>query len=96
MTVNRSRRAKAARKRKRRMDGVEHDLSAAEWSALQDAWGGCAYCGVPHAPRPVPIVLGRGVRLWDGLETVESDYAVEAVSSPSGVTNLTLTRRATA
>ena len=41
----------------------------------------------------VPIVLGRGVRLWDGLEELETAYAVEAVSSPSGVTHLTLTRR---
>jgi len=42
----------------------------------------------------VPIVLGRGVRLWDGLEGLEKDYAVEAVSSPSGVTHLTFTRAA--
>jgi len=41
----------------------------------------------------VPILLGRGVRLWDGLEELESAYAIEAVSSPSGVTHLTLTRR---
>jgi dihydrofolate reductase len=41
----------------------------------------------------VPIVLGRGVRVWDGLEGVEDRYDVEAVSSPSGVTHLTLTRR---
>lgn len=27
------------------MAKVEHDLTAAEWSALQGAWGGCAYCG---------------------------------------------------
>ena len=40
----------------------------------------------------VPILLGRGVRLWDGLEGLESDYAVEAVSAPSGVTHLTFTR----
>ena len=40
-----------------------------------------------------PLVLGRGVRLWDGLEALEDRYAVEAVSSPSGVTHLTLTRR---
>ena len=40
----------------------------------------------------VPIVLGRGVRLWDGLEALESDYAIEAVSTPSGVTHLTFTR----
>jgi dihydrofolate reductase len=40
----------------------------------------------------VPIVLGRGVRIWDGLEALEDDYRVEAVSSPSGVTHLTFTR----
>jgi dihydrofolate reductase len=39
-----------------------------------------------------PIVLGRGVRLWDGLEGLEQRFAVEAVSSPSGVTHLTFTR----
>ncbi|HEY0888304.1 MAG TPA: dihydrofolate reductase family protein [Nocardioides sp.] len=42
----------------------------------------------------VPIVLGRGVRIWDGLEGLEAAYDVEAVSSPSGVTHLTFTRRA--
>lgn len=41
----------------------------------------------------VPILLGRGVRLWDGLEGLEERYDIEAVSSPSGVTHLTLTRR---
>ena len=41
----------------------------------------------------VPIVLGRGVRLWDGLEALEDAYDVEAVSSPSGVTHLTFSRK---
>jgi dihydrofolate reductase len=40
----------------------------------------------------VPIVLGRGVRLWNGLEGLEKDYEVEATSSPSGVTHVTFTR----
>lgn len=40
----------------------------------------------------VPILLGRGVRLWDGLEGLEEDYAVESVTSPSGVTHVTFTR----
>ena len=39
-----------------------------------------------------PIVLGRGVRLWEGLEGLEKEYQVEATSSPSGVTHLTFTR----
>ena len=40
-----------------------------------------------------PILLGRGVRLWDGLEGLEKDYEIEAVSSPSGVTHVTFTRK---
>lgn len=42
----------------------------------------------------VPIVLGRGVRIWDGLEGLESTYDVEATSSPSGVVHLVLDRLA--
>lgn len=41
----------------------------------------------------VPIMLGRGVSLWDGLEGIEQRFNVESVSSPSGVTHLTFTRR---
>jgi dihydrofolate reductase len=40
----------------------------------------------------VPILLGRGERLWDGLEGIEKDYEVEAIASPSGVTHVTFTR----
>jgi dihydrofolate reductase len=40
----------------------------------------------------VPIVLGRGLRLWDGLEGLEQQYDVEVVSTPSRVTHLTFTR----
>lgn len=40
----------------------------------------------------VPILLGRGVRLWDGLEGLEKTYAVEATPSPSGVTHLMFSR----
>jgi dihydrofolate reductase len=39
-----------------------------------------------------PILLGRGVRLWDGLEGLEKDYKIESVSSPSGVTHLMFAR----
>lgn len=41
----------------------------------------------------VPIVLGRGVRLWDGLEALEASFDIEAVSSPRGVVHLTFARR---
>jgi dihydrofolate reductase len=40
----------------------------------------------------VPIVLGRGVRLWDGLEGLESGYEIRSVTTPSGVTHLTFDR----
>ena len=41
----------------------------------------------------VPIVLGRGERLWDGLEALEDRFQIEAVNSPSGVTHITFSRR---
>ncbi|MCU1477465.1 MAG: yyaP-like uncharacterized protein [Subtercola sp.] len=41
----------------------------------------------------VPIVLGRGEQLWSGIEDLEARFDVESVSSPSGVTHLTFTRK---
>jgi dihydrofolate reductase len=43
----------------------------------------------------VPLLLGRGVRLWDGLEGLEDRYTIEATSSPSGVVHLSYGRTAT-
>lgn len=40
----------------------------------------------------VPIVLGRGVPLWEGLEGLERGYDIDAVTTPSGVTHLTFSR----
>ncbi|MCC6831919.1 MAG: HNH endonuclease [Thermoleophilia bacterium] len=64
MTVNRSRRARAARKRKRRLDRMEHDLTDAQWEALCAAWGGCAYCGAQGVPlqRDCVLAISRGGR----------------------------------
>jgi 5-methylcytosine-specific restriction endonuclease McrA len=64
VAVNRSRRARAARKRKRRMDRVEHDLTDEQWAALRDAWGGCAYCGATEKAlqRDCIMALSRGGR----------------------------------
>jgi dihydrofolate reductase len=36
----------------------------------------------------VPTLLGRGVRLWDGLEDLQDAYTIEATPSASGVTPL--------
>jgi dihydrofolate reductase len=41
----------------------------------------------------VPIVIGRGVRLWDGLEGVHERFDVQTVSTPSGVAHLTFMRK---
>ena len=59
-----SRRARAIRRRKRRMGRVDHDLSAAQWIALKAAWGGCAYCGASNTPlqRDCVLALSRGGR----------------------------------
>ena len=64
MAVDRSRRARAARKRKKRMDRVAHDLSDEQWAALQAAWGGCAYCGATDRAlqRDCVLALSRGGR----------------------------------
>ncbi|WP_328528610.1 dihydrofolate reductase family protein [Nocardioides sp. NBC_00368] len=39
------------------------------------------------------IILGRGVRLWDGLEALEEGYEVAATTTPSGVTHVTFDRK---
>lgn len=64
MPVDRSRRARIARRRKRRMDSVNHDLSDAEWIALKGAWNGCAYCGTSDKPlqRDCVLPVSRGGR----------------------------------
>lgn len=41
----------------------------------------------------VPIVLGRGIRIWDGQEGLEERFAIETTASPSGVVHQVLTRR---
>ncbi|MBR7827313.1 dihydrofolate reductase family protein [Actinospica sp. MGRD01-02] len=40
----------------------------------------------------VPIVLGRGERLWDGLEGLEERFEIESTTTPSGVTHLVFSR----
>ena len=59
-----SRKARAAKRRKRRMDLADNDLTAAQWAALQQAWGGCAYCGATGKPlhRDCVLALSRGGR----------------------------------
>ena len=46
------------------MAQVEHDLEPGQWTALQAAWGGCAYCGVTGRPlqRDCVLPISRGGR----------------------------------
>lgn len=64
MAPIRSRRARAAKRRKLRMDRVENDLSGEQWTALKEAWGGCAYCGAVGRPlqRDCVLAISRGGR----------------------------------
>jgi 5-methylcytosine-specific restriction endonuclease McrA len=59
-----SRRARAARKRKRRVAAVVNDLTAAQWVAIKAAWDGCAYCGATDGPlqRDCVMAISRGGR----------------------------------
>ncbi len=36
--------ARYAKRRRNRLAKVDNDLTDAQWHALMDAWGGCAYC----------------------------------------------------
>lgn len=41
----------------------------------------------------VPIIVGRGVNLWDGLEGIEANFSrIESVTSPSGVIHVVMSR----
>jgi 5-methylcytosine-specific restriction endonuclease McrA len=64
MAVSRSRTATYARRRKRRMARVTHDLTVEQWAALQEAWAGCAYCGATDRPlqRDCVLPISRGGR----------------------------------
>lgn len=46
------------------MAAVEHDLTPDDWTALQGAWAGCAYCGAAGVPLQKDCVLpiSRGGR----------------------------------
>lgn len=42
----------------------------------------------------VPILLGRGVRLWDGLEDLDKRFDIDTATSSSGVTHMMFQRKA--
>lgn len=64
MAVARSRKARAARRRAKRVKAADNDLTDAEWSSLVEAWGGCAYCGATGVvlQRDCVMPISRGGR----------------------------------
>jgi len=64
MAVARSRKARAARRRAKRVRAADNDLTDAQWSVLVDAWGGCAYCGAVDGvlQRDCVLPISRGGR----------------------------------
>ena len=64
MAVGKTRKARADRRRKRRLGSKVHDLTDLQWAALKEAWAGCAYCGVTDTPlqRDCVLPISRGGR----------------------------------
>lgn len=64
MAATGARAAKYARRRKKRMAKVDHDLSVEQWATVQSEWGGCAYCGAVDKPlqRDCVLAISRGGR----------------------------------
>ena len=40
----------------------------------------------------IPIVIGGGIRMWEGLDRLEERFHVESLTMPSGATHVTLSR----
>ena len=65
MAVSQTRRARAAKRRQGRMRRADNDLTAAQWTAIQEAWGSaCAYCGAAGVAlqKDCVLPLSRGGR----------------------------------
>ncbi len=69
------------------MAKVEHDLSPAQWIALQEAWGGCAYCGDPVAAlqKDCLLPISRGGR-YTATNVVPACQSCNASKSNTEVT----------
>lgn len=47
MAVSHTRRARASRRRAKRVAAADNDLTTAEWDGIRAMWSACAYCGGP-------------------------------------------------
>ncbi|EON34275.1 putative endonuclease protein [Gordonia terrae C-6] len=53
-----------AKRRRKRVASRDNDLTDTQWLALQQAWGGCAYCGAVGVAlqRDCMLAISRGGR----------------------------------
>ncbi|MFF0709227.1 MULTISPECIES: HNH endonuclease [Gordonia] len=60
----RTRANRYARRRRSRVASKSHDLTPLQWEALQEAWGGCAYCHADGVAlqRDCMLAISRGGR----------------------------------
>lgn len=94
MAVSNTRRARAQRRRVKRVAAADNDLTPAEWQRIQDAWGGCAYCSSTGIPlqRDCVLPISRGGRYT--LENiVPACRSCNASKSNSEVTSWMRSRR---
>jgi 5-methylcytosine-specific restriction endonuclease McrA len=63
-TTSTAARARYAKRRQRRLDRVDNDLTASQWADIVAAWGGCAYCQSQDRPlqRDCVTPISRGGR----------------------------------
>ncbi len=61
---SRTRAARLSRKRRRKVNAADNDLTPAQWEAIKLVWGGCAYCGATDRPlqRDTMLPISRGGR----------------------------------
>ncbi|MFV0633887.1 HNH endonuclease [Demequina sp.] len=57
VVTSKAAKARYAKRRAARMRRADNDLTAAEWSTLCEAWGGCAYCGTTEGALQKDCVL---------------------------------------
>jgi 5-methylcytosine-specific restriction endonuclease McrA len=64
VAVRQTRRARAQRRRARRVAAAGNDLTNEEWAELEQRWGCCAYCGATdaHLQRDCVLPISRGGR----------------------------------
>jgi hypothetical protein len=78
--------------------GLQPDGMLGPDEAIASAWGTAIGAEIMGRNKfrptagPGPIVLGRGVRLWDGRDGLHERYTLETITVPSGATHMFFTR----